>query len=1408
MNAMQCVGVRLLLMLVCVTGLSSAVAEDLFNGRDLTSWEGDAGYWRVESGAIVGEIGRGQTLNHNTWLVWAGGELTDFDLRVRVKLTGLPAANSGIQFRCQVDSVDHVSGYQADLDMGAVWLGRIYDEHGRALLVERGTRVRLAADGARTEQRIAPPEQYAVLFRENDWNDYRIVAVGPHIAVYVNGTLFSELWDEQRGESDLAGRLAFQLHSGPQTRVEFRDIQLDRLGADQTVLADFPEITTHSKVNENPGVSPADSSGKLLNLGFEAGDLSGWESEGDAFRGQPVRQDGISQRWRGQVSGKEGQFFIGGYEIVKDAGTGTLTSPPVEVSKPWGSFLIAGGTADSTRVEIQLLAETGAVESVIFKATGREREQMRRVAFDLRSVQGRRIRVRLVDENAGGWGHLNFDDFRLHDEPPSEPEAGSAWRGTENPVLAHLRPNAVAAGTTGAAAETLRQMHVPEGFSVDLVAAEPVVHQPIAFTFDTRGRLWVAEGHSYPTRRPEGQGLDRIVILSDRDGDGTFEDRQVFMEGLNLVSGLEVGRGGVWLGAAPCLLFVADADQDDRPDGAPQVLLDGFDYADTHETLNSFQWGPDGWLYGNQGVFNSSLIGKPGAAADARERLGAGVWRYHPVRRQFEVFAHGGSNQWGLDYDRHGQWFMTHCRSFWGRGLTTHVVQGGHYWNQSNAGYAAFVSAVAVPGRPWLQNYLLASARYDHGEGGAGRPGTDQVYGGHSHVGTLVYQGSNWPSEYRDHLLTHNLHGHQINRMRNDREGGGYRTRHAGTDVLFCGDRAYVAVDLQTGPDGAVYLSDWYDVRHCHNPDAEQWDRGNGRIYRMKFDASWRAVAVDLTKLSDVELVGLQQHENEWHVRGARQVLAERARVRAIDAEAVRQLRALAVGGATDVLRLRGLWTLAQSDGLDDSLLRQLLLDESEYVRAWVVQLGVERQSGVVLGELSGLAAGDVSLLVLRALASQVSRLDAAAAWSLAGALAARSESDADEMLPSLLFFGIAGLLQTDSVRGMQLSETTVSQKLRDQIDWYLARTAQLGRERLLAGLRGRSMEEQRRRLQLLELSLRDRRGVALLPGWTELSAGLYADRDVEIRGLSESIGAALSDPVLLASMRGIVADRAADLRRRRQAVEVLASAADAQSLSVLLELLNEAELRGDVIPRLVRFRGDEIAEQLLAGLGQYSEAQRQQAVEVLCGRADWSVRLLDAIEGGRQPRSLLTAWNARQMAAVGDASLVKRLEAVWGRIGAGSEELRQQIQQQSAAWSGAPLWAYDGGSGKRHFQKLCAQCHLPTVDGPAIAPRLEGTGAKGIEYLVENLINPDAVIGRDYQARVLVTTEGRVLTGMLQSETPESVTLRTLTSVETVRRGEIEELRISDQSFMPRDLLKGLNERERIELLKYVMGL
>src|SRR5882762_5187454 len=354
-----------------------------------------------------------------------------------------------------------------------------------------------------------------------------------------------------------------------------------------------------------------------------------------------------------------------------------------------------------------------------------------------------------------------------------------------SPVLRHLQPNPVSRPPKTGPEQTVAQMYVPEGFQVELVAAEPELQQPVAFAFDERGRIWVAEAYTYPQKQPAGGGRDKLVIFEDRDGDGRFASRKVFAENLNLVSGFEVGFGGVWVGAAPELLFIPDRNHDDVPDGPPEVLLTGFGYQDTHECLNSFLWGPDGWLYGIQGVFNSARIGRPGAPEEEKVELRAGVWRYHPVRREFEVFAHGGSNPWGIDYDERGQLFMTHCRSYWGRGLTTHVIQGGQFWNQANANYAPYIIADPPAEFPGFRNYLLASARYDHGAGGAGVRGSDAIYGGHSHVGTMIYLGDNWPDEFRGHLFTHNLGGHQINQQVNNPLGSGYDTVHAGKDMAF-----------------------------------------------------------------------------------------------------------------------------------------------------------------------------------------------------------------------------------------------------------------------------------------------------------------------------------------------------------------------------------------------------------------------------------------------------------------------------------------------------------------------------------------------------------------------------------------------------------------------------------------------
>jgi putative membrane-bound dehydrogenase-like protein len=483
------------------------------------------------------------------------------------------------------------------------------------------------------------------------------------------------------------------------------------------------------------GATPVDARGRPLNLDFETGTLADWTTSGTAFDGQPIEGDTVNRRRGDMRSGHAGRYWVGTFERRGDGPTGTLTSVPFRVTKPYASFLVGGGSRETTRVEL-LRRDNG---EIVFRATGDDREDLERVVVDLSRHVGRDIMIRLVDDDTGGWGHINFDDFRLHDVPPNVPRR----RPGALDVYAHagLPPRAAA-----------QAMTVPPGFKVTLFAGEPDVVQPIAMAIDDRGRIWIAEAYSYPRRVPEGEARDRILIFEDTDGDGRFDRRKVFADHLNLVSGLEVGFGGAWVGAAPHLLFIPDRDGDDRPDGPPQVLLDGWGQHDTHETLNSFTWGPDGWLYGCHGVFTHSLVGKPGSKGDRRTPINAGIWRYHPVRHVFEVFAHGTSNPWGIDFDARGQMIITACVI----PHLYHMIQGGRFERQAGQHFNQYT---------YDDIKTIADHRHYTGANphrGNGR--SDSAGGGHAHAGAMIYLGGAWPGPYEGSLFMNNIHGARINR--------------------------------------------------------------------------------------------------------------------------------------------------------------------------------------------------------------------------------------------------------------------------------------------------------------------------------------------------------------------------------------------------------------------------------------------------------------------------------------------------------------------------------------------------------------------------------------------------------------------------------------------------------------------
>src|SRR5262245_56713398 len=612
------------------------------------------------------------------------------------------------------------------------------------------------------------------------------------------------------------------------------------------------------------GVLPVGPDGKPLNLDFETGTLQDWSVEGDAFRDQPIKGDTVSPRRGDMKSRHQGQYWIGGYDKFGDKPTGTLSSVPFKVTHPWASFLVGGGSHADTRVEIAI-APGG---EVIYRASGLDEEDMKRVVVDLRRYKGLEILIRLVDRHSGGWGHINFDDFRFHQEKPNVPA-----RPRKGPVAApDVYKNAGLTPEKAAAAMT-----VPEDFKVTLFAGEPDVHEPVAFCIDDPRRLWVAEYFTYPKRLPfpgpllpesERKKGDRILIFEDTDGDGKFDKKTTFIEGLNLLTGIEVGFGGVWVGAAPYLMFIPVKDGEDKPAGPPQILLDGWDaVSDTHETLNTFCWGPDGWLYGCHGVFTKSRVGKPGTPDKDRVPINCGIWRYHPTKHVFEVFAHGTSNPWGIDYNEYGEFFIEACvipHCF-------HIIQGARYLRQAGSHF-----------NPYTYADIQTIADHRHYVGATPHGGnnrSDSAGGGHAHCGLMCYLGGAWPKEYRGQLFMGNIHGKRINVDVLKPKGSGYVAGH-GPDFLLANDEWARFINLRYGPDGNVYLIDWYDKQACHTGNVQIWDRSNGRIYKICYRGAKPVTKVDLSKKSFAELVQLQLHENDWYVRHARRLLMERALLR------------------------------------------------------------------------------------------------------------------------------------------------------------------------------------------------------------------------------------------------------------------------------------------------------------------------------------------------------------------------------------------------------------------------------------------------------------------------------------------------------------------------------------------------
>lgn len=965
-----------------------------------------------------------------------------------------------------------------------------------------------------------------------------------------------------------------------------------------------------------------------------------------------------------------------------------------------------------------------------------------------------------------------------------------AWRAAQPPL-----PKSMAAGLSPQ--EAAEHMTVPVGFQVQLAAGEPQVHQPIAFSIDHRGRVWVAEAHTYPIRAPQGEGKDKIIILEDTDGDGTLDSRKVFMDGLNLVSGLEVGFGGVWVGAAPYLLFIPDADGDDQPDAEPQILLDGFGYQDTHETLNAFIWGPDGWLYGCHGVFTYSNVGKPGAADKDRVPLNAGVWRYHPTKHQFEVFAWGSSNPWGVDFNDNGQAFITACVI----PHLYHVIQGARYQRQ---GGRHFNPHVYDDIKTIADHAHYAGSIRDHawwGQEPESIPNTtSKAGGGHAHAGAMIYLGDNWPDKHRNQLFFNNIHGNRVNNDLLEREGSGY-VGHHGNDILFANDHWFRGINLKYGPDGSVYLIDWYDPNACHRRDPDIWDRTNGRIYKVTYGQT-EAAKIDLSKLSDMELVLLQQHKNDWYVRTARRIMQERG----ISEEAREGLQKMLASDDTS-RKLRALWALHVTGSVQDATAHSLLNSKDEYVRAWTIQLQLEdgKASAELVDRLGEMARSDDSPVVRLYLASALQRLPLHQRWGIAEGLVSHAQDAEDHNLPLLYWYGIEPLVAAEPARALKLAETCAIPLINRYVLRRAASDNGLLNEVVAAITTAKDAESQLLMLDEMLNAFEGRVDIPMPPAWTAAYDKLITSQHETIRDRADQIAVALGDRRIFPRMRTVLADANFDIKQRTRAMDILVRGRDNDAATAFQTVLAEPKLRGSAIRALAVLNDSKTPAAILGQYPRLTDVEKGDAIATLTARPSYAIALLDAMEDGRVPRTDLHAYHIRQLQRFESEELTSRIKETWGEIRESAKDKVEQIAKLKKSLAPATLAKADVSNGRMLFTKTCASCHRLFGEGGKVGPDITGSNRANLDYLLANIVDPSAVLGKDYRMTVLAMADGRLISGLVQNESDSAVTVRTINDTIVVPKADIEERQLSAQSLMPERLLDALKPNEVRDLVAYL---
>jgi putative membrane-bound dehydrogenase-like protein len=936
--------------------------------------------------------------------------------------------------------------------------------------------------------------------------------------------------------------------------------------------------------------------------------------------------------------------------------------------------------------------------------------------------------------------------------------------------------------------EAVKSMTMIDGYKANVWASEPMMTQPMAFCWDDRGRMWIAENRDYESRGDgfSNAGNSRILILEDTNRDGVADTRKVFIEGIAFPAAIAVGFDGVFVGAPPNLLFIPDRNKDDVADEKDiEVRLTGWGIQDRHETLNSLHWGPDGWLYGLQGFATPSKVRKPegkgrlyrykdpfpkdileGAGVD----INGGVWRYHPTKDRFEVVAHGFSNPWGIDYDEKGQLIITACviPHLW------HVIPGGIYHRQGGQHF-----------NPYFYSDIKTITDHSHRS---------------AHGGARIYLSDAFPQSQHGRVFMANIHEHAVLTDELERIGSGFIGHH-GDDFLQANNAQWVGFSMEIGPEGGVYVLDWHDGDICGQ---EVLNEETGRIFRIMPEKSlaenWEGRYSDLQKLTDKQLVDLQMSKSEWHARRARVILQSRAAKSKLKSDAYNQLRKIYQSHSNPDWRLRAMWTLHITGGFIEKDLVEALKDKDEYIRAWAIQLLCEDRSPSesVLIKFIEMASKDESPVVRLYLASAIQRINKNGGWKIAEALISHEEDAQDHNLPKMIWFGMEPLVAENPDRGLALAAKS---KIPLLAEYTARRAVDANATEILIAWLNKMPDTQISLLEGMRAGLEGRNDITAPSNWASVYSKLQKSEG-RIGELALEIAQQFGDTEAAKKSLATLMDKNTPVEARRKSLTTLAKQQYPELVKELPGLLDDPDLRIEAIRAVAGFDNNHLGKLLLKKYSSFNPTEKREAVQSLSSRPRYGRMLTQALKDKSIQKSDVPVYVARQLRRVVGSGFVE----TWGPIDelpAGENAAYNKYQRLLTAEAIAEA---NPQKGRLLFQRACGACHTMFGEGGVLGPDLTGSNRTNTDYLLSNVLNPSEEIQDDYKMVVVTTRDGRTYSGNVVGDNARQITLRIVgQDVVVINKSEIQSREETPVSMMPPGLFETLSDEEVLDLVSYL---